>query len=125
MTINKKILIIDDEPNIRDSLADFLEDFGIVAKTAATAEAGMKLLEKETFSVAIVDLRLPGISGESFIIKVGRLYPGMRFLIHTGSIVYSLSGELEALGVRVEDIFVKPVTDMHSFVSAINRLTEE
>lgn len=106
------VLIIDDEGPIRNSLAEFLRDYDFEVETADSAEAGLSLLEEACFDIAIVDLRLPGMSGERFILKAVELDPKMRYLIHTGSVDYLLSEELMALGITGRHLLSKPVVDL-------------
>jgi two-component system response regulator AtoC len=62
-----KILIVDDEKNIRDSLQRLLELEGMKAETAESGEAARELIEHQRFDLALVDLRLPGISGQDLV----------------------------------------------------------
>lgn len=123
MNNDPKIIIIDDEPNVRDSLSEFLEDYGFVTERAGSGEEALEILADRSFHLAIVDLRLPKMSGESFILRAGELYPKMRFIVHTGSVAYGLTAEIAVMRVGPQDIFIKPVTDMNDFVKAIRRLT--
>ena len=66
-----RVLIIDDETSIRQSLKGFFEDYEFKVKTTSSAEEAIKTLKTETFDAAIVDLRLPGMNGDLFILKIG------------------------------------------------------
>ncbi len=57
------ILIVDDEPAIRDSLRGILEDERYKVAVAESGEAGLELLGKRTFDVVLLDIWLPGIDG--------------------------------------------------------------
>ncbi len=57
------ILIIDDEPSIRDTLSGILTDEGFHALTAASAEEGLVLLEKEDIQLVLLDIWMPGMDG--------------------------------------------------------------
>jgi len=116
------ILIVDDEPSIRESLAEFLRDFGMLVSTAGNAEEGLALLAKQPFDLLIADLRLPGMSGDLMIPKAHRLQPDLRFLIHTGSIDYRLSNELLSLGLTAQQIILKPLADLTLLVDTIEDL---
>jgi len=117
----KRILIVDDESSIRESLAEFLRDFGMDTMTSVNAEEALKLLATESFNVLIVDLRLPGITGDAMIPKAHKLQPNLRFLIHTGSIDYRLSGELISLGLTHDNIILKPLSDLTSLIDKIEK----
>ena len=116
-----KVLIIDDETSIRQSLKSFFEDYEFVVTTASSAEKAEDILEKEEFDAAIVDLRLPGMNGDAFILKVHHKYPKMVFLIYTGSVNFHLTEELNAIGIFKELIFLKPLADL---TVLINKVTE-
>jgi two-component system nitrogen regulation response regulator NtrX len=56
--MSKRILIIDDEPSIRESLSGILEDEGFVAVAAASAERGIDLIEEENIDLVLLDIWL-------------------------------------------------------------------
>ncbi len=118
----RRILIVDDELSIRESLAEFLRDFGMTVAASGEAEEALKLLTKNRFDVLIADLRLPGITGDAMIPKAHALQPDLRFLIHTGSIDYRLTEELLALGLTHKHIIFKPLSDLTSLIDKIEEL---
>ena len=122
------VLVIDDEPAICMSLTAFLEDYGFNASSAESAEEALDLMKNNTYDVCIVDLRLPGMSGEDLIIQARERYPEQRHIIYTGSISYNLSEKLQVLGMRPEHVFLKPVRVLTLLVKCIKSLatkTEE
>lgn len=60
---NTRVLIVDDEPGIRESLRGVLEDEGCWCATAATGEECLDTLRRQTFDVVLLDVWLPGIDG--------------------------------------------------------------
>ncbi|MCP4676452.1 MAG: response regulator [Deltaproteobacteria bacterium] len=119
-----RVLVIDDEPVIRESLVEFLEDFGLEAASAGSGEEALSVLTENPCDVAIVDQRLPGISSDNLILRIHEILPAIRFLIHTGAVDYQLSTELRQIGLRDEHIFLKPQLDLTSFVEAIRNDSE-
>ncbi len=117
-----RVLIVDDEIPVSQSLVGFLEDCDLDVAAAGSGEEALELAQKEHFDVAIVDLRLPGMSGEALIIKSKTLVPKLRFLIHTGSVDYRLSEELKRIGMRPEHVFLKPMDDLNELVYAIEKI---
>ena len=117
-----KVLVVDDEPGIRESLADFLDDYEFDVFSAESAEEALKIVESENLALAIVDLRLPGISGDTMILRSHSLKPEMKFLIHTGSVDYRLPDELKAIGMGSENLFLKPIPDLTVIIDAINKI---
>jgi len=61
--IKARVLVIDDDENIRDIVSDMLEYLGHSAELAATGEEGIKLFKSAEFDIVITDLGMPGISG--------------------------------------------------------------
>jgi DNA-binding NtrC family response regulator len=122
MASHTRVLVVDDEPAIRNSLVEFLEDCQFELYAADSAENALDLLARVPIDVAIVDIRLPKLDGDSLIIKAHLLRPQMRFLIHTGSVEYKLPEELRRLGVTSEHVFHKPQMDLSVFETAINQL---
>jgi two-component system, OmpR family, response regulator len=124
MTDDKKIsvLVVDDEQAIRWSLAEYLEDFDFIVSTAENGEEALKLICEKHFDVGIIDLRLPGMSGESLIEKAHGKDDKIKFIIHTGSSNYELSKELLEIGMDPEYVLLKPLQDLTVLIEKINKL---
>ncbi len=58
-----RILIVDDEPDTCENLSDILTDLGYDVDTAQDGFAALELVEKNTFDIALLDLRMPGMDG--------------------------------------------------------------
>ncbi|HEY5653651.1 MAG TPA: response regulator [Pontiella sp.] len=116
------VLIIDDEPSICDSLSAFLIDYGFRASTAINAEEALNLMKNNVYDVCIVDMNLPGMSGEELIREAKVHYPEQQHIIYTGSITYNLSDKLKELGIRPEHVFLKPVRVLSLLVKCIKEL---
>lgn len=106
------ILIIDDESSIRESLTEFFRDYNMVTMAVASAEEGLDLLERQCYDLAVVDIRLPGINGDQFVMAAHNLCRQMKFIIHTGSVHFRVSPEMAAIGLTEKDVFLKPVFDL-------------
>lgn len=123
MTAPVRILVLDDEPRIRELIAQFLEDFDeYEVVTAHSGEEALKAIEEGSVSVCIVDIRLPGMSGAEFIRLTREKTPSSRFIIHTGSVeIWELAEQL-GLGLTSEDVFLKPA-DLDALLERIRQLT--
>jgi DNA-binding NtrC family response regulator len=119
------VLVIDDEPAICASLSAFLEDYGFQASTAESAEEALDLMKSNPYDICIVDLRLPGMSGEDLILQAKERYPKQKHIIYTGSISYNLSDKLKELGMRPEHVFLKPIRVLSLLVKCIKELAIE
>ncbi len=115
------VLVVDDEEMVRENLQAYLEDEGFRVITASSAEEALDLLAYETPQASIIDMRLPGMSGNDFIVQAHALYPDLAYLVHTGSTDYRLPNDVRASGVTPDDVFIKPVQNMGDLVVAILR----
>lgn len=120
-----KVLVVDDEVSVCKSLVGFLEDSNFDVTSASSGEKALDLATKEHFDVAIVDLRLPGMSGEALILKAHDLVPELRFIIHTGSVGYRLSEELKRIGMLPDHVYLKPMDDLNELVEGIEKLARK
>jgi len=78
-----KILIVDDEKNIRDHLAAYLRDLGHVAETAGDGETALSKLEREQFDVVLSDVRMPGMNGLTLLREFHRRQPDVVVVLMT------------------------------------------
>lgn len=109
--MNKVILIVDDEKAIRQSFVDYFEDKQWEAIEAESGEEALLLIKenKYYFSCALVDIRLKGMDGISFIEKAFLLAPSMIFIICTGSPIDSIPEDLFYVTGLSAKLFNKPV----------------
>ena len=120
-----RILILDDEERIRQLLRDFLEDFGEFAlRTAPTAEDALEELARESAELCIVDMRLPGMNGQGFILAALDRGLCSRFLLHTGSMDFTLSEALVRRGLTLKDVFLKPC-DMNDLLGRMREILNQ
>jgi two-component system response regulator AtoC len=101
-----QVLIVDDERNIRESLRKYLRLEAIDSKSAETGEAAVSLLERDVFDAVILDLKLPGMSGQElleWILSRGIPVPVIMISAH-GQIADAVS----ALKAGAKDYLVKP-----------------
>jgi DNA-binding NtrC family response regulator len=120
-----KVLVVDDEVSVCQSLVGFLEDSDFDVTSASSGEEALEIAIKNVFDVAIVDLRLPGISGEALILKAYVQVPDLRFIIHTGSVGYRLSEELKKIGMIPSLVYLKPMDDLNKLVEGIKDLAKK
>ena len=117
-----KVLLVDDEEIVRITLEAFLEDEGFSVISANSGEEALEILGRESADIGIIDMRLPGIDGNTLIMKLCEILPDMKFVIHTGSMGYSLPESLVALGISNDLVFKKPVKNMAGFIDIIKKL---
>ncbi len=120
----RSVLIIDDEASIRNSLNDYFADQLWNTFQVESAEDALKLLNLETIDIAIVDIRLGGIDGNTFIKKAHKEYPDMKFVISTGSPETGPDSGILTLRCVSDQVFQKPVTNMEKLESELMRMID-
>jgi len=118
-----KILLVDDEEIVRITLEAYLEDEGFTVISANSGEEALEMLDDDVIDIGIIDMRLPGIDGNTLISKLNKLRPEMKFIIHTGSMGYSLPDALARIGISNELVFKKPIKNMTKFTDLIIKLS--
>jgi len=78
-----KVLVIDDEANLRSLLARIIQLEGYSVAEVGNGKAALKLLEQETFQVIITDVKLPDINGVDLTAKIKSLYPSTEIIVLT------------------------------------------
>ncbi|MDH4180002.1 MAG: response regulator, partial [Armatimonadota bacterium] len=61
--VRERVLVVDDDASVRGLLAQVLGDAGCVVECAADGGAALRALHRSEFALAMIDLRLPGMSG--------------------------------------------------------------
>ena len=77
------ILIVDDEPLIRASLAEFLTQEGFAVTTCGSAEEALRHAKATSYSVALCDVQLPGMNGLALLDRLLQLSPETFVLLIT------------------------------------------
>ncbi len=92
--MQKKILIVDDEPALRELLVNFLSMEGHLVKSAESGIAALAILEKEFFDLVLSDVRMPGMTGFEFLKQVKSKYPSTKRVLIT---TYDVEDYMELL----------------------------
>jgi len=104
---NEKILIVDDEKNVRLTLAQSLEPIGYHISTATNGEEALRLLEADTFDLILSDLKMPKMDGMEFLHRVIDLHPEIRVVII--SAYGTVNTAVEAMKSGATDFVQKPI----------------
>lgn len=99
----ERILVIDDEQDVGESLGEILEALGHRATVTASAMDGLKRLRAETFDRVFVDLRMPEISGHELLKELQEIKPALaaRSILMTGDTVRGPTTLLGGTGATV------------------------
>ncbi len=104
-----KILIIDDEKNIRTSLSRFLELQGNVAESAETGKDGIDQVRKNSYDCVLLDLKLPDLEGIQVLERIREIDPFVPVILLTAH--GSTSKAVEAMKKGAFDFFEKPADE--------------
>lgn len=102
----KRILIVDDERIILESLRAELTDLGFFVETAETGEDGLRKLEEKEYNLLISDLIMEGIGGIELLKEAGRINPLMSVCLLTGHT--DLTSAIEVLRLGADEYLIKP-----------------
>jgi len=100
------VLIVDDELIVRESLFHWFKKEGYMAETAPSGEAALELLEKKSFDILFVDMKMPGMDGLEVVAKTRELYPDSSVVIITA--YGSIDSAVQAMKKGASDYLLKP-----------------
>ena len=116
------VLVIDDEPIVRDLMVEILDEAGYETAGAETAERGLDLLEDERVSLVVSDIHMPGLSGLELLEEVRIRRPSLPVVLVTGAGTYS--NLTEALSRGADGFVMKPFSHAElerAVVAALDR----
>lgn len=79
-----RILVVDDEVMVRESVRMTLAHFGYTVRTAESAAEALTLLSTETFSVVVTDWKMPGMTGDQLATQIKAQWPKLPIVLLTG-----------------------------------------
>lgn len=102
-----RILVVDDDIDILQSLKEILETKGYDVEVAESAQKGLELAKKRFFNLAILDIKLPDMEGTELLAKIHKEKPQMMKVMLTG--YPSLDNAVQALNLGADAYLMKPV----------------
>lgn len=102
-----KILVVDDEEIVRQSLFAWFREDGYEVDMAENADAALKLFEKGKYSLILLDIKMPGMSGMDLLIKLKEFDPDAIIILITA--YASVSSAVKALKSGAYDYITKPI----------------
>jgi len=92
------ILVVDDEPIVREAIRDWLVDAGYSVTTASTGEEALEIVAKQDFGLVILDVRLPGKTGIRVLEEIKAMKPQTKAIVITAYASPELRAEATRLG---------------------------
>jgi DNA-binding NtrC family response regulator len=106
MNENARILVVDDDENIRKVEVAILEDKGYLVEAVGTAREAIEKSKRKFYNVALIDIRLPDMEGIELLTKMRDTTPKMRKIIVTG--YPTLQNAVDAVNEGADAYIVKP-----------------
>jgi CheY-like chemotaxis protein len=116
-----RVLLIEDDQDNRELMAEVLEDAGYQVLTAASGTAGLRMLAEHSVDVVVTDVGMPGMGGLEVARAAKEIAPGVPVVVVTG---YTDREDISnARGHEVDAVLVKPV-EPDALTSAVQRMVK-
>jgi DNA-binding response OmpR family regulator len=116
----KKILIIDDEPEICKMVTEFLFDAGYTTSFALNGPDGLAMIKKDPPSLVLLDMGMPGMDGAEVMRLIREQFPAVLVVVLTGH--RDTENVRKMVGLGVSEYLTKPInmdTLLNQFVKDI------
>ncbi|NOR26806.1 MAG: response regulator, partial [Desulforhopalus sp.] len=111
------ILVVDDEPQLRDIASAMLATFGYTAQTVSSGEEAVAVLQREKFDLVLIDMMMePGINGRQTYEEIIKINPGQKVLIASG---YSENKEVKRALALGAGCFIKKPYSLRELLRAV------
>jgi DNA-binding NtrC family response regulator len=120
-----KVLVIDDEVNVSDTLALIFTKEGYEARVAYSAEEAIEVISQWRPDLAIVDVMLPGMNGIDFALVLKANYPDCRLLLFSGEQGTADLLTQAAIDGNIFEILAKPVPPAYMLEAAAGLLGDK
>jgi len=120
--VSHRVLVIDDEDIIRDSVSTYLEDSGFIVDQAPDGKQGLQRFRETEPDVVLLDLRMPRMDGLEVLEAVSGKLEQVPVIVVTGAGV--LQDAVSALRLGAFDFVTKPIVDMAVLEHAVMRAIE-
>ncbi len=117
--IGFKILTIDDEFYIRQSIRNYLEDYGFIVFEAENGQKGLEVFDRENPDLVLLDLRMPEMDGLEVLEIFKNKAPDIPLVVASGT--GNISAVVEALHLGAWDYILKPIEDMSVLYHSVQK----
>jgi CheY-like chemotaxis protein len=116
--MTEKVLIVDDEKDFLDIIAERLGARGLAVSTVTSAEDALDMVEAQSFDVIIMDFMMPALDGFKAIKLIKARQPDVQIILLTGNVPDDKRIEAKALGAL--DVIEKP-PDLNELIEKIKK----
>jgi DNA-binding response OmpR family regulator len=107
-TPNVPLILVEDEPDLRDALGEYFDACGFAVTAVSTATEALRVTPSVLPRILLTDLSLPDRRGDSFLEEFHRTSPHCLLYIHSGDSTFVPSASLRACGLSDDHVFSKP-----------------
>lgn len=108
MITTKKIMVVDDEDSIRQSLSDVLKDEGFKVISARDGQEALKLLDSTPPDLVLLDIWMPGMDGTEVLKRIKTAHPGLQVIMISGH--GNIEAAVKAIKLGAYDYIEKPLS---------------
>ena len=116
--MSEKVLIVDDEKDFLDIIAERIRARGIDVSTTTSAEDAIHMVEEKSYDVIIMDFMMPGMNGFQTLKAIKEKKPEVQIILLTGNVLEEMRIEAKELGVL--DVIEKP-PDLKDLIQKIKK----
>jgi signal transduction histidine kinase len=120
--VEKRILLVDDEPDIRDVLGISLMDMGYEVQSAENGEEALELFREDNLPMVLTDIKMPGMDGIELLRKIKSENPETEVVMITGHGDMDLA--IKSLKHNASDFITKPI-NVDALEIALRRVEEK
>lgn len=117
-----KVLIIDDEVGMCETLEDILEEHEFIAESAYDGKTGLKKIKEKKFNAVILDLKLPDLNGIDVLEKIKKYSPEIEVIIITA--YATLENAIDAINKGAYGYITKPI-DVNELINFLKQAIEK
>ena len=101
-----KILVVDDELSLRDSLKEWLEEEGFTTGMAESGQQALDMLAKDNYQLMLSDIKMPGMDGVELLTRAKKNYPDLGVVMMTA--YATIDTAVDAMKIGAHDYLTKP-----------------
>ncbi len=117
-----RVLVVDDEQIVRESLKDWLEDVGFDVESAASGEEALERLDQDPFDLLLVDIKMPGMDGVEVLRRAREAHADLMVIMITA--YATVDTAVEAMKMGALDYLTKPF-DPEKLVPMVETLYQD